>query len=239
MPRIAEDLCEGCGQCLPYCTVGAIEMDDGRAVVRQALCVECNVCLRKDVCPFGAFVATELSPTRVLRHFLSDPTESKGPAQIPGRGTEEAKTNDVTGRVRRGEVGFAIDMGRPGVGVWMRDVEKVAAALAAAGFRFEEKTPLTNLLADPATGRIKSEYLDERLLSIIIEGKCALADFPRVMAALQGVAECIDTVFSLGLISRVDADGNTPLLAEIERLGLPRPIRGKVNVGLGKPLVLD
>lgn len=239
MPRVDEARCEGCGVCVPYCTVGAISMVGGLAVVDRDLCVECDVCVRKEVCPFEAFVVEDLDAGRALRHFLSDPTESKGAGQIPGRGTEEAKTNDVTGRVKRGEVGFAVDMGRPGVGVWMVDVQKVAMALAAAGLVFEAKTPLVGLLADPTTGQLKEEYLHEHLLSIIIEGKCRLADFPAVMAALREVAGRIDTVFSLGLISRVDEKGATPLLDEMARLGLPAPIRGKVNVGLGRPLVLD
>jgi hypothetical protein len=49
----------------------------------------------------------------------------------------------------------------------------------------------------------------------------------------------IDTVFSLGVITRVDADGNSPVLEQMDKVGLPRPIRGKVNVGLGRPLVND
>lgn len=239
MPRVDEGRCEGCGTCVPYCTVGAISVVDGLAVIDQDVCVECNVCVRKDVCAFEAFYVGPLDAGRQLRHFLSDPTESKGAGQIPGRGTEEAKTNDVTGRVASGEVGIAIDMGRPGVGVWMVDAQKVAMALASVGFSFEEVSPLTGLLADRATGKVKEEFLNEHLLSIIIEGKCKEAEFPRVMAALQEVAGHIDTVFSLGLISRVDARGGTPLLGEIERLGLPKPIRGKVNVGLGRPLVLN
>lgn len=74
-----------------------------------------------------------INEERNISHFLSDPTETKATTGVPGRGTEEAKTNDVTGRTRIGEVGIAIDMGRPGIGVHMADAEKVAMAVAAAG----------------------------------------------------------------------------------------------------------
>ena len=45
--------------------------------------------------------------------------------RIPGRGTEEMKTNEVTGRYRRGMYGMAFELGRPGVGARFHDVEKV------------------------------------------------------------------------------------------------------------------
>ena len=50
------------------------------------------------------------------------------------------KTNDVSGRVKAGEVGFTIEFGRPGVGVWMRDIQQMAWALAEAGVAFEKRT---------------------------------------------------------------------------------------------------
>ena len=130
-------------------------------------------------------------------------------------------------------------MGRPGIGVHLVDAEKVSMAMARCGLEFEECSPLTEIMADRATGRLKEEYLPAHMLSIIVEGNIPAEGLPRVIEALKEVSGQIDTVFSLGLISRVDAEGNTPLLDEIERLGLPRPVRGKVNVGLGRPLVND
>lgn len=57
--------------------------------------------------------------------------------------------------------------------------------------------------------------------------------------ALKKVSSEIETVFSLGLIMRVDENGFNPALNCLDDLGIPRPHRGKVNVGLGKPLSLD
>lgn len=238
MARINPELCNGCTLCLMYCPLGVIRMEGRKAVIDQDLCVECYVCTRKHVCPRDAILPGTLDTEgRILRHFLSDPTETKAATGVPGRGTEEAKTNDVTGRTKKGELGICIDMGRPGVGVWMRDAEKVAMALARVGIQFEEKSPLTAVMKDVRTGELRDEVRGERLLSIIIEGVVPEARFPEVIAALRQVAEEIDTVFSLGIISRVDAEGRAPFLAQLESLGLPQPIRGKVNVGLGRPLV--
>lgn len=241
MTVINEEKCKGCALCVPICPVEAFQVvGTKKVIVDQEKCVECYVCVRKNVCPNGAIVTTNLEGTlRNFSHFLSDPTETKATTGVPGRGTEEAKTNDVTGRTKIGEVGIAIDMGRPGVGVNMVDAQKVAMAVAAAGLEFEDASPLTEILADRTTGRIQPEFLSAHMLSIIIEGKCKLDGFPRVIQALREVEGDIDTVFSLGVISRVDAQGNSPVVPMIEQVGLPKPIRGKVNVGLGKPLVTD
>ncbi|MGE5618562.1 MAG: 4Fe-4S binding protein [Sphingomonadaceae bacterium] len=241
MPVINEEKCKGCRLCVPYCPVDAfVVVSKKKVAIDRDKCVECYVCVRKEVCPHGAIERVDLEGSlRNFSHFLSDPTETKATTGVPGRGTEESKTNDVTGRTKIGQVGIAIDMGRPGVGLKLRDAEKVAMAVAAAGLEFEDASPLTEIMVDKKTGKLKPEYLDVHLLSIIVEGNCPVEGFPRIIEALRDVEGKIDTVFSLGVISRVDADGNSPVMAEIEKLGLPRPIRGKVNVGLGRPLCLD
>lgn len=237
MPTVIEDKCLGCKLCIPICPVDAFKQVTKRFVqIDPDTCVECYVCLRKDGCPHGAIVPTELDTLRNFAHFLSDPTETKASTGVPGRGTEESKTNDVTARTKRGQVGIAIDMGRPGVGLKLVDAEKVAMAVAKAGLIFEECSPLTEVMADKSTGKLRDEYLQAHLLSIIIEGTVPTAGFGRVIDALREVEGQIDTVFSLGVISRVDERGYSPVLEEIDRAGLARPIRGKVNVGLGKPL---
>ena len=82
-----------------------------------------------DVCPTAAFEPDELAWPRVVRRAFSDPRVPHESTGIEGRGTEEVKTNDVTGRVGLGEVGFTIEFGRPGVGVLVpRDSEDVPGA---------------------------------------------------------------------------------------------------------------
>jgi hypothetical protein len=50
------------------------------------------------------------------------------------------------------------------------------------------------------------------------------------------VEQEVDTVFSLGLIIRPLPDGTAPVLKVLDELGIAQPVRGKVNVGLGRPI---
>ncbi len=243
MARINQEKCVGCKICQTYCTVDAIGYVDSaeKCEIDPGLCVECYVCLRQKVCPKDAIEPVELdSFYKQFQHVISDPVENHGVTGVTGRGTEEVKTNDVSGRVRRGEVGVCIDMGRPGMGVYLRDAEKVAMACAKAGVELApaEHTPLAALMTDLATGKLADDCLNFRLLSVIIEGKCREGELSGVLKALKTVEKEIDTVFSLGLILRVDENGMNPTLGCLDELGIAQPHRGKVNVGLGKPLSL-
>jgi len=237
--RIKTEDCIGCKICLDYCNVGAIRMEGEVAVLNSNVCVECWVCYRNRICPKDCFEPTPLDTYgEVFKHILSDPSETSQGTGIPGRGTEESKTNDVTGRFGRDVYGICIDMGRPGVGAYLRDVEKVAMAVAAAGVRFAgpSETPLAALMTDTEKGKLRDDLLDVHLLSVIIEGSCRREELDRVLEALLKVQNEIDTVFSLGIVSMLSSDGDAPLMETLDRFGIARPDRGKVNVGLGRPL---
>ncbi|MFZ7104067.1 MAG: indolepyruvate ferredoxin oxidoreductase subunit alpha [Peptococcaceae bacterium] len=243
MTAINKDLCTGCKICNKFCTVDAIlySPEERKCYVDPEKCTECYVCLRQKVCPRGAIEPVELDGFyKQFQHVISDPVENHGVTGVTGRGTEEVKTNDVSGRIKKGEVGICIDMGRPGMGVYLRDAEKVAVAIALAGAELApaEHTPLAALMPDIKTGKLEEGCLDYHLLSVIVEAKCPENTLQDVLAALQKVAREIDTVFSLGLIIRTDEKGQTQILDCLDELGIPRPHRGKVNVGLGKPLSL-
>jgi hypothetical protein len=124
-----------------------------------------------DVCPTAAFEPDELAWPRVVRRAFSDPRVPHESTGVHGRGTEEVKTNDVSGRVNIGRGGFTIEFGRPGVGVRFRDIQKMCWALAQAGVAFEKKNPVTSLMSDVATGTIREDILDEKVLSAIVEIK--------------------------------------------------------------------
>ncbi|MFZ5943230.1 MAG: indolepyruvate ferredoxin oxidoreductase subunit alpha [Bacillota bacterium] len=243
MTIINADLCTGCKICHKYCTVDAIfySNDEKKCYIDQDRCTECYVCLRQKVCPKGAIEPIELNNFyKQFQHVISDPVENHGVTGVTGRGTEEVKTNDVSGRIKKGEVGIAIDMGRPGMGVYLRDAEKVAMAIAAAGAKLApaEHTPLAALIPDLKAGKLVEECLNYHLLSVIVEAKCQENELKQILEALQKVEKEIDTVFSLGLILRVDENGENKTLDCLDELGIARPHRGKVNVGLGKPLSL-
>lgn len=237
--KVDAEKCIGCKTCLDYCNVGAISMQNDVAVIAPEVCVECWLCYRNRVCPEDCIETTPLeTPGELFKHILSDPTETSAGTGIPGRGTEEAKTNDVTGRFDKDSYGICIDMGRPAIGAYMRDVEKVAMAVAAAGVRFAspKETPLSGLMTDVRTGKLRDEYRDVHVLSVIVEGTCRRSAFDGALKAILKVAQEIDTVFSLGIVSYQRDDQDAPLFKILAENGLHLPTRGKVNVGLGKPL---
>jgi NAD-dependent dihydropyrimidine dehydrogenase PreA subunit len=238
----------------------------GRATIIEDECVECGVCYRAQVCAPGAIYPQDLEWPRTLRMEFSDPSapyvspvfehraishfqadlrdmnrcqllDREGEAlTISGRGTSELKMNDVRGRFKRGRAGLAAEVGRPGVGARFRDVQRVTRALASLGVRFEPQNPLTDLMTDTQTGTLREDILNEKFLSCIVEFDVPLEDLAKVLVRMRDVAQEIDTVFAVDLISVVNEDGSIPTVPIAESLGLEPSIAGKTNVGLGRPL---
>ncbi|MFB3819752.1 MAG: 4Fe-4S binding protein [Candidatus Methylomirabilales bacterium] len=234
-----------------------------RATVNEDECVECHTCYRgmskealppepvrgarallkllrvrfdpePDVCPTGALTPPDLAWPRTVRRAFSDPLVPHESTGIPGRGTEEVKTNDVTGRIREGEAGFTIEFGRPGVGVRFRDVEKMTTALAALGAEFEANNPVYSLIQDPATGALRAEVLDEKVMSAILELKSPLAEVPAILRRVREVTAGLETLVAIGVSTRCRADGEDALAPILAAAGFAA-FRGKTNLGLGRP----
>jgi ferredoxin len=187
-----------------------------------------------DVCPTAAFEPEELAWPRVVRRAFSDPRVPHESTGVHGRGTEEVKTNDVTGRVGLGEVGFTIEFGRPGVGVWFRDIQEMCWALARAGVAFEKKNPVTSLMSDVATGTLRPDIMDEKVLSAIVEIKVPVSRTEEIIRLVREVEARVDTVVSLGVGARCDEQGEDTMVAPVlERLGYKLD-RAKTNIGLGR-----
>jgi ferredoxin len=234
-----------------------------RATVNRDECVECYACynglsterlnpvfvrtIRKlfqfarlrfdpepDICPTSAFEPEDLQWPRVVRRAFSDPRATHESTGVQGRGTEEVKTNDVTHRVQRGEVGFTIEFGRPGVGVWFRDIQKVTMALAKANVPFEKKNPMTLLMSDVATGVLKPDILNEKVLSAIVEIKVPVDRTEEIIRLVHEVEKDVDSVVALGVGTRCAENGEESVVAPIlERMGY-RIERAKTNTGLGR-----
>ena len=257
--------CVGCGNCVPVCTMGVISVVDGRAQVNEDECVECNTCYRTlrneglnptlvrtvrwglqrlrlahdappDVCPTGALTPPVLEWPRSLRAQFSDPTVKHPSTGIGGRGTAEIKSNDVSGRLREGDIGIVVELGRPGLGTRFRDLAKVAKALARAGVRFEANNPVTHLMTDPRVGSIREDALDEKVMSAIIECRTDLAHVVEVLQALRQVAGEIETVISAGVSARCGPDGSVPYADLLAEAGFSLSLNTKTNLGLGRPL---
>jgi len=99
---IDETKCIGCGKCLSFCPVQARgfgrSASGGRTfiVIDKDKCIECGVCERAGVCPVDAMHMEELPWPRTVRGILSNPLLEFKATGVPGRGTEEIKTNEIT-----------------------------------------------------------------------------------------------------------------------------------------------
>ncbi len=240
----------------------------GRATVDRDECVECYACfnglsqehlppvlvrtIRKilgivrlrfdpepDVCPTAAFEPEELAWPRVVRRAFSDPRVPHESTGVEGRGTEEVKTNDVSGRVKAGEAGLTIEFGRPGVGVRFAEIQEMCSALADRKIAFEERNPVTSLMQDRASGALRADILGEKIMSAIVEIKVPIERLEEVIRVVWEVEKRLDTVVAIGVGARCDENGEEEAVAQIvERLGY-RLERAKTNAGLGRALPAD
>jgi hypothetical protein len=234
-----------------------------RATIKRDECVECYACFnglsqehlnptivrttRKlfamlrirfepepDVCPTSAFEPEELVWPRVVRRAFSDPRVPHESTGVEGRGTEEVKTNDVTGRVKVGEVGFTIEFGRPGVGARFTEIQEMCWALAKVGVSFEKKNPITSLMSDVATGTLREDIMNEKVMSAIVEIKTAVDRTEEIIRLVWDVEKRLKTVVAIGVGTRCDENGEDHVVEPIlERLGYKLQ-RAKTNIGLGR-----
>jgi ferredoxin len=261
--KIDRKKCVGCANCAPVCPMGAIYIDEkGFAEINEEACVECHSCFRglsvenlppwpvryirrllaavnlrfqpePDICPTGAFDPDELSWPRIIRRAFSDPQVPHESTNMAGRGTAEAKTNDVTNRIKEGEAGFVVELGRPGVGVYFKEVDRVTRLLAEKGVMFEKENPVTSLMNDPDKGRIREDVFGEKVLSCIIESKIGLNKVPDILGAIKALVPSLDTVMSLGVSTRCNGSGEDPLREILKEMGYDT-WRAKINLGMGR-----
>ncbi len=208
-----------------------------KATINRDKCIECTVCYNSSICPVDAFELETLEYPRSVREVFATVYKTHSQTNVPGRGTEEMKTNDVTGRFKIGDVGFSVDMGRPGVGVDLVDAEKVTMALGKLGVQFEPENPITFLMKDIKTGELKDDVKKERVHSCIPEFKTKMERLPEILDALEKVSKEINTVFSLGCCIKLNPDGTIPEFVKksLEEKKISYYPNGKTNVGLGRP----
>ncbi len=239
--KIDPEKCVSRLECVDICPVNCISEGDGAARIDQDECVECGVCLKSKVCPADAIYMPEESKKypRSIRAEFSDPGVWHPSTNQGGRGTEEMKTNDVTGRYRRGEFGMALEFGRPGIGARLAEIEKVAKALCAMGLPLEAANATYALFEDPKTGKMKPEVRQEKVLSAILEFKIKEHQLEQVVKELKPILDRVDTVVSWGLATRFAEDGTLPVRSRLKELGIAARPNAKINMGLGRPKVED
>jgi len=236
---IREELCVGCGRCQPFCPSAAIGYAGQKSAIDQDVCYECGACLRCAECPVDAIAESPgaYEYPRSVRGYFSDPISMHPSTGIAGRGTEESKTKDVTLRVGPGEVGVAIEIGRPTLGMSIQDIQKITRAIArAGGHKIEAHNPIHSMIADEATGDLKPEMLGERVLSAIIEIKVKRDELRGILRTLKEVAKEVDSVFCIDACTIVEPALIIPeeVLESIRAEGFTWRPNAKINMGLGR-----
>ncbi len=79
--EIDENLCDGCGLCLPACHEGAIQIVDGKARLIEELCDGLGACLGE--CPRGAIRMIEESPLAPPARAGARPAPSEAALDCP------------------------------------------------------------------------------------------------------------------------------------------------------------
>jgi hypothetical protein len=133
-----------------------------------------------------------------------------------------------------GDVGFVVELGRPGLGARFSDVQKVSMALAGLGVHFEAKNPVTALMVSTETGELNPDVLCEKVLSCIIELKAPLEATTSILETLRAVAGEISTVMSVGVGTRCGPDGSLAYEPLVRAAGFTLSLNGKTSLGMGR-----
>jgi hypothetical protein len=94
-------------------------------------------------------------------------------------------------------------------------------------------------MSDVATGTIREDIMNEKVMSAILEIKVPIERTEEVIRLVWQVEKEISTVIALGVGTRCDENGEDSVVAPVlERLGYKLE-RAKTNIGLGRVTLIQ
>ena len=94
-------------------------------------------------------------------------------------------------------------------------------------------------MTDTTTGDIRSDILNEKVMSAIIEIKVDVSRTEEIIRIIWDVEKRLNTQVVIGVGVRCDENGDeTIVLPILEKLGY-NPQRAKTNIGLGRKVIRD
>ena len=128
-----------------------------------------------------------------------------------------------------------MEVGRPTVGTRLYEVEKITMELAKVGFNdFEECNPVSGLMQDKQTGKLKDDVLNERVLSAIVELTIKEEELEKCMEAILDIAKITSTVFTMDLITLYGEGMKTRVDNIIKKSKFKLLKVAKINIGVGR-----
>ena len=120
-----------------------------------------------------------------------------------------------------------VELGRPNTGTTLANAEKIIQTLMAAGAKMAEQITHHGDAERRGKGIMKEEIKNERVLSCIVEAMVKIEDLERALEALKQVSLELDTVFSLGLVTRMEEGFISPIEPTLRKMGLAGPAQCK------------
>jgi len=239
--RIDKEKCIGCGRCQDVCALRGVilrtrDPETGKVyyTIDEDECVDCGVCQRASDCPESALFMPEYEYPRTIRSEFSNPMIRHPKTNVAGRGTEEMKTNELTGKVKPGHVGIMLEMGRPNTGTRFTDVQIMTTGLADMDVKFDDANPIYFLFDDPEKKTFPKEILDQKVMSAIIEMECTEEYAPKVLRRVRELAAKVNTCLSVGLVNCIDENFGYPGIEICKAADWVPYENGKFNAGLGR-----
>jgi NAD-dependent dihydropyrimidine dehydrogenase PreA subunit len=210
-------------------------IDQALCIINPNECAECGTCYRAQICPVDAITPVKLEWPRALRETFSNPLAVHETTGITGRGTEGIKTNDSQNRYKRGDIGVFIEVGRPVLGGRFHDVERIVKKFKAHGYGVIPQNPIAALIANPKTGALKPEILNEKVISCVIEFILPDAAAEELMKMVRELSGEVESLFSLSVGLRADEQGKSRF-EEVFGPDVFRFPNQKANIGAAQPI---